>query len=81
MDKNKFATFLSVVISPAVVGLLVAHLGLDEITAAEKYFTSKVYAALSDEEQKLWHYSPELLAGLVEEELVKGSFTLPEEAL
>ena len=80
MDAKKYATYLAVIISPAVVGQLVERLGFDEITALEKYMTSKVYAALSDEEQKLWHYSPELLSSLVEEEFKTGKFTLPEEA-
>ena len=80
MEAKKYATYLAVIISPAVVTLLVDHLKLDEVTALEKYMTSKVYAALSDEEQKLWHYSPELLSSLVEEEFKTGKFTLPEEA-
>ena len=81
MDARKFATYLAVVISPAVVGILVEQLGLDEISAMTKYFTSSAYAAISDEEQKLWHHSPQLLAALVEEELRTGKFTYPQEAL
>ena len=46
-----------------------------------KYFASSAYAAISDEEQKLWHHSPQLLASLVEEELRTGKFTYPQEAL
>jgi len=46
-----------------------------------KYFTSSVYVAISDEGQKLWHHSPQLLASLVEEELRTGKFTYPQEAL
>ena len=46
-----------------------------------KYFTSAAYAAISDEGQKLWRHSPQLLASLVEEELRTGSFTCPQEAL
>ena len=42
---------------------------------------SITYAAISDEEQKLWHHSPQLLASLVEEELRTGKFTYPQEAL
>ena len=81
MDARKFATYLAVVISPAVVGLLVDALGVDEVTAMNKYFASSAYAAISDEEQKLWHHSPQLLASLVEEELRTGKFTYPQEAL
>lgn len=81
MDPKKYATMLAVLISPAVVGLLAEHLHLDEVSAMERFMTSRLYAALSDERLKLWHYSPELLASLVEEELRTGQFTYPEEAL
>jgi len=81
MDAKKFATYLAVVISPAVVGILADALGIDEVTAMNKYFSSSAYAAIADEEQKLWNHSPQLLASLVEEELRTGKFTYPQEAL
>lgn len=81
MDPQKFATYLAVVISPAVVGLLAESLGIDAVSAMNKYFTSAAYAAISDEGQKLWHHSPQLLASLVEEEMRTGKFTYPQEAL
>ena len=81
MDPKKYATMLAVLISPAVVGLIAEHLAVDEWSAMEKFMTSSLYAALADEEQKLWHFSPELLASLAEEEFRTGSFTYPEEAL
>lgn len=81
MDPKKFATFLAVVVSPAVVAILVEKLGLSEKDAFRAYFSSHLYAALSDEGQKLWHYSPELLASLAIDELKTGSYTLPQEAL
>jgi len=81
MDPNRYATMMAVLISPAVVGILSEQLKLDETVALEKYMSSSLYAALSDEEQKLWHCSPELLASLVEEELLTGKFEYPQEAL
>ena len=39
MDARKYATYLAVVISPAVVGLLAESLGIDEVSAKDKYFT------------------------------------------
>ena len=81
MDARKYATYLAVVVSPAVVGILAESLGIDAVAAMNKYFRSSVYAAISDEGQKLWHHSPQLLASLVEEELRTGSFTYPQEAL
>ena len=81
MDAQKFASYLAVVISPAVVGILSELLGVDEVTAMNRYFASAAYAAISDEGQKLWHHSPQLLASMVEEELRTGKFTYPQEAL
>ena len=81
MDAQKFASYLAVVISPAVVGILSESLGVDEVTAMNRYFASAAYAAISDEGQKLWHHSPQLLASMVEEELRTGRFTYPQEAL
>lgn len=81
MDAQKFASYLAVVISPAVVGILSESLGVDEVTAMNRYFASAAYAAISDEGQKLWHHSPQLLAAMVEEELRTGKFTYPQEAL
>ena len=81
MDAQKFASYMAVVISPAVVGILSESLGVDEVTAMNRYFASAAYAAISDEGQKLWHHSPQLLASMVEEELRTGKFTYPQEAL
>ena len=81
MDAQKFASYLAVVISPAVVGILSESLGVDEVTAMNRYFASAAYAAISDEGQKLWRHSPQLLASMVEEELRTGKFTYPQEAL
>jgi len=81
MDPKKFSAMLAVLISPAVVAILADHLKIDEVAALEKFMTSSLYAALSDEGQKLWHYSPELLASLAEEEFSTGKFIYPQEAL
>ena len=81
MDSRKYAVYLAVVISPAVVGILAESLDIDEVSAANMYFSSSAYAAISDEGQKLWHHSPQLLASLVEEEIRTGRFTYPQEAL
>lgn len=39
MSPRKYATYLAVVISPAVVGLLAESLGIDEVSAMNKYST------------------------------------------
>ena len=81
MNPAKFATYLAVVVSPTVVGLLAERLSLGEVEAMETFFSSSVYAALSDEGTKVWHYSPQLICSMVEEELQTGRFTFPQEAL
>ena len=81
MDAARFATFLATVVSPSVVGLLAERLKVGEIEALRKFYLSAVYAALSDEGTKVWHFSPQLITSLVEEELRTGHFTYPQEAL
>ena len=81
MSPAKFATYLAVIVSPSVVGLLAERTGMDEIAALRTFYRSAVYEALSNEETKVWHYSPELICSLVEEELKTGSFTYPQEAM
>ena len=54
--------------------------GLDEKTATERFYASRVYEELSDEERKLWHYSPKVLFSLYDEEVRTGAITYPEEA-
>jgi len=80
MDAGKFAAYLAAVVSPAVVGALAQMNGGDETKAFESYYTSHVYAVLSDEATKVWHFSPQLLAHLVDEECKTGRVEFPEEA-
>jgi len=77
-DKRHSA--LLTVIVPMVIGEVVKSQGLDEKTATERFYASRVYEELSDERRKLWHYSPKVLASMYEEELRTGSITYPEEA-
>ena len=77
-DKRHSA--LLTVIVPMVVGEMVRAYGIDEKTAAERFCASRVYAELSDEGRKLWHYSPKVLFSLYDEEIKTGNITYPEEA-
>jgi len=80
MEAGKFAAYLAAVISPAVIGILARANGGDEKKAFEAYYTSRVYDVLSDEQTKVWHFSPELIASLINEERATGTFSFPEEA-
>ncbi len=79
MGKDKFAALLSLIV-PQVVTLIEENHPYDEATATEKFYRSKVYAALEDEATGLWHFSPLTLYTMFDEELSTGSFTFPEEA-
>ena len=68
------------VIVPMVVAEIVRVYGLDENTATEQFYASRVYDELSDEGRKLWHYSPKVLFSMYAEEKRTGVITYPEEA-
>lgn len=78
MEDKKFHGIL-LLIAPLVTKQIVQKYGLDEITAAQKFYSSKVYAMLEDEETKIWHFSPQMLMQMFEEEQRTGSFLIPEE--
>ena len=79
MNDNQLSAFLAVTV-PAVVNRIVEQLKIDEITATEKFYRSKVYEALSDEKTKVWHFSANTLFAMFQEEQTTGDFQWPEEA-
>ena len=79
MGDSRHSALLTVIV-PMVIGEIVKASGLDEKTAAERFYASRVYDELSDESRKLWHYSPMVIAAMYDEEVKTGSITYPEEA-
>lgn len=79
MNENQFSTFLAVVI-PSVIALIVKSGGMSETEAISKFYRSKLYQELSDEETKLWHYGPMTLYTMYCEEVTKGFYEYPEES-
>lgn len=79
MDKKKFESML-ILIVPAVVKLIVENYTIGEIEASDKFYRSKVYEKLEQEDTKLWHLSPLTLYNMFEEEQRTGEITFPEEA-
>ena len=79
MDKNKFESML-ILIVPAVVRLIVENTSCDEIEAADRFYSSKVYEKLEQEDTKLWHLSPLTLYNMYDEEQKTGEVLFPEEA-
>ena len=71
---------LLTVIGPMVIAEIVRAYGIDEKTAIERFYASRVYEELAEEERKLWHYSPKVLFSMYDEETRTGSFNYPEEA-
>ena len=79
MNKKKYESML-ILIVPAVVKLITENYSWDEITAADKFYDSKVFECLEREDTKLWHLSPLSLFNMFDEEQKTGSFVFPEEA-
>lgn len=79
MERKKFESMLMLIV-PQIVGLIVSNCGYDEITAAKKFYASKVYSCLEREDTKLWHLSALTLFNMFDEERQTGSFFFPEEA-
>ena len=80
MHDNRHSALLTVIV-PMVIGEIVGAYGIDEKTATERFYASRVYEELSDEARKLWHhYSPKVLFSLYDEEVKTGTITYPEEA-
>ena len=79
MHDNRHSALLTVIV-PMVIGEIVRAYGIDEKTATERFYASRVYEELSEEARKLWHYSPKVLFSLYYEEVKTGTITYPEEA-
>lgn len=79
MDKKKFQAMLMLLV-PQVINLIVERYHCDEVTASKKFYSSKVYSFLEQEDTKLWHMSALTLFNMFDEENQKGIVTFPEEA-
>ena len=78
MDK-KFDSILSIVLIPQTVALIVEKDGVDDITAINEFYQSKIYDLLSKEETKMWHYSPMTVYMMWKREKETGEIVFPEE--
>lgn len=79
MDERRFSALLSVVV-PSVVGLIVERQSMSEVEASAAFYRSRVYAWLSDESTKFWHYSAETLYAMYDDEISGHEISSPEEA-
>ena len=78
MEQKKFEAML-VLIVPKIISFIVENHGIDEVTASKKFYESKVYSLLEEEDTKLWHLSPLTLYNMYDEEERTGNITFPEE--
>lgn len=76
---EKFNSVLSIALIPQIIALIVEKDGLDDITAMNEFYQSKVYELLSKEETKMWHYSPMTIYMMWKYEKEKGEVVFPEE--
>lgn len=77
MEQKKFEAML-VLIVPKIIGLIIENHGIDEVSASKKFYESKVYSILEEEDTKLWHLSPLTLFNMYDEEVKTGNITFPE---
>ncbi|MBE5883449.1 MAG: hypothetical protein E7291_03340 [Lachnospiraceae bacterium] len=77
MEQKKFEAML-VLIVPKVIGLIVENQEMDEVAASKKFYESRVYSLLEEEDTKLWHLSPLTLFNMYDEEVKTGNITFPE---
>lgn len=78
MEQKKFEAML-VLIVPKIIALIVQNQGIDEVTASRRFYESRVYSLLEEEDTKLWHLSPLTLFHMYDEEVNTGNITFPEE--
>ena len=78
MDK-KFDSILSIALIPQTVALIVEKDGVDDISAINEFYQSKVYDLLAKEDTKMWHYSPMTVYMMWKHEKETGEIVFPEE--
>ena len=79
MGEEKFGTVMGVLV-PQVIRLITENYSYDEMTAANEFYGSDLYALLEQEDTKIWHFSPLTLFNMFDEEKKMGNFEIPEEA-
>lgn len=78
MDE-KFNSILSIALIPQIVNLISEKEHINEITAINEFYQSRVYDLLSIEETKIWHYSPLTIYNMWKSEKDTGHIEFPED--
>lgn len=78
MNADQFSAMLTVIVPPIIEEITI-NTNLDVQTVISKFYKSKLYQELSEEQSKLWHYSAKTLYTMYLDELLTGSYDYPEE--
>ena len=78
-NDDVYRAMLAIII-PSIIDQIVKNSNIDEKSAISCFYRSKLYKELSDEQSKLWHYSPLTLYTMYQDELLTGAYDYPEEA-
>lgn len=66
------------IISADVVAMIATRQNISENQAITLLYNSQLYAALENEETKVWQYSTPMLYSLLEQELQVGTIHFPD---
>lgn len=77
MGQEQFAAIMPY-ISADFISLIVEKQNITEKEAIKKLYSSKLYAALEQEDTKVWQYSTPMLYSLLEQEEKTGDFQFPD---
>lgn len=77
MGQEKFNAIMPV-ISTDLIALIAQKQNISEEEAIKRLYASKLYAALEQEETKVWQYSTQMLYSLYEQEQSTGTIHFPD---
>lgn len=77
MGQEQFAAIMPY-ISADLVGMIVKKKNISEPDAITKLYNSMLYAALEQEDTKVWQYSTDMLYSLLEQEERTGEIEFPD---
>ena len=76
MNENQFNAMLAIIVPP-IIEQITKNSNVDDNKAISGFYQSRLYQELSDENSKLWHYSPMTLYTMYQDELLTGSYDYP----
>ena len=77
MDNNQFESVIPMIVA-SLVDMIATKNELTEDVTVKNLYSSSLYAALENEETKVWYYSVAKLYELYQAEMKTGKLELPE---